>query len=64
MGGVKVEPTGWRAEVERKDKRPEAEPQDPLARLVIARPAASCHSKAFLGKTKGCSNPAEVVLKD
>lgn len=39
VGGAKAEPTGWCAEVERKDQRSEAKPQESLAqtRLVVVQ---------------------------
>jgi len=39
VGGANAEPTGRQAEVERRDQRPEAEPQDPVTRvrLVLAQ---------------------------
>ncbi|XDV41877.1 hypothetical protein PO909_010662 [Leuciscus waleckii] len=63
VGGAK---RSQRVEVERRDQRPEAEPQDPLAQvlMVVAQPEPSRRSKAFPGKAKGGMHPAEVELED
>lgn len=59
VGGAKAELTGQRVDLERREQRLEAEPQDPLALtlLVVARTAGRRHCRASPEMAQGCKHP-------